>query len=82
MPGFVQLAEPPLVSSAGRSGGTWVCKELVYAYAMWISPRFHIQVIRAYDSMQRPDPHPGPAFAPVKASPEARAAVSRPGPSK
>ncbi|WP_143531173.1 KilA-N domain-containing protein, partial [Rodentibacter genomosp. 2] len=36
--------------------GTWACEELVLSYAMWISPKFHLVVLRAFLAMHRNEP--------------------------
>lgn len=42
--------EPILRRSGRYNGGTWVCKELVYKYAMWVDAEFEVNVIRTFDN--------------------------------
>lgn len=42
--------------NGGANRGTYACEELILSYAMWISPKFHLIVLRAFLAMHRNQP--------------------------
>jgi hypothetical protein len=64
--------KPIDVINGGVNRGTYAIKELVYAYATWISAKFFLTVIRAYDAMVNNKPPYGlkqpvidPVYSPI-----------------
>ena len=49
--GTNSIAYKVIQGGQSEQQGTFVCRELVYSYAMWISPRFQLMVIRAFDAI-------------------------------
>ena len=47
----ITVSEVITLVKGGAGQGTYAKKEMVYAYAMWISPSFNLAVIRAYDAL-------------------------------
>lgn len=53
----------------GKQGGTYACKELVIAYAAWISAAFHLKVIRVFLATMGPQREADPAIDYTRISP-------------
>ncbi|MDO9985286.1 KilA-N domain-containing protein [Glaesserella parasuis] len=64
----IQKEDPttqPLKTLRGTQGGTFACEELVIAYAMWISPKFHLVVLRAFLAMYKGELQNSAQIAPL-----------------
>lgn len=51
IPGLEENQQVIQVVKGGNNRGTYACKELVYAYATWISAKFFLLVIRTFDAV-------------------------------
>lgn len=55
----------------GKNPSTYACEELMLAYAMWISPKFHLVVLRAFLNLHKNSP----ALLPNTITPEQQQAI-------
>lgn len=72
------MGNPISVVRGGVDQGTFVCKDLVYAYTMWISPKFHLQVIRTFDAVATGKVAPPPRKTKTAKPPVLEAAAMMP----
>ncbi|MWQ17215.1 KilA-N domain-containing protein [Glaesserella parasuis] len=50
--------------------GTWACEELALAYATWISPKFHLVVLRAFIAMHKGELQNSTQIVPLEPKPD------------
>ncbi|MCT8761777.1 KilA-N domain-containing protein, partial [Glaesserella parasuis] len=55
--------------------GTWACEELALAYATWISPKFHLVVLRAFIAMHKGGLQNSTQIVPLAITPEQQRAI-------
>ena len=63
-------------SQRGINGGTWACRELVIAYASWISAAFHLKVIRVFLNAIQPTANLLPSIDPNNLEPLKQALIA------
>ncbi|MDO4698284.1 MAG: KilA-N domain-containing protein [Pasteurellaceae bacterium] len=65
----IQKEDPTAIALQSTNGGvnrgTYACEELALAYAMWISPKFHLVVLRAFIAMHKGQLQTSPKNLPV-----------------
>ncbi|MDG6230245.1 KilA-N domain-containing protein [Glaesserella parasuis] len=54
----------------GRNPSTYACEELALAYATWISPKFHLVVLRAFIAMHKGELQNSTQIVPLEPKPD------------
>lgn len=62
----MQITPAKIILGRGKQQGTYVCRELVIAYAGWISAEFHLKVIQVFLSQSKQKSLPLQPEAPLK----------------